>query len=136
MIFFLFDVLQCWFIFEFDKCGKPPPCPLRDAGAVCLLSTTIQRIVKMNPPMSSPTGSQNRSELKQPSPSGFDGTSETRNECLGSMSVDAALSKPFPPFAQQELVKEPYEDDMRRDDEFKERKASSACGPVIGWKTR
>ncbi|OCB84009.1 hypothetical protein A7U60_g8680 [Sanghuangporus baumii] len=75
----------------------------------------------MSSPLTSPPGSQTRNEQKQPVLLGLNGISEMRDGRVGNMSVDATLAKPFTPFAHQDLIKEPYEDDMRRDDEFKER---------------
>ncbi|KAL5523129.1 hypothetical protein ACEPAF_1396 [Sanghuangporus sanghuang] len=74
----------------------------------------------MSSPLTSPPGSQTRNEQKQPVLLGLNGISEMRDGRVGNMSVDATLAKPFTPFAHQDLIKEPYEDDMRRDDEFKE----------------
>ncbi|KAL5499008.1 hypothetical protein ACEPAH_1526 [Sanghuangporus vaninii] len=74
----------------------------------------------MSSPLTSPPGSQARNEQKQPVSLGLNGISEMRDGRVGNMSVDATLAKPFMPFAHQDLIKEPYEDDMRRDDEFKE----------------
>ncbi|KAL5481032.1 hypothetical protein ACEPAI_9973 [Sanghuangporus weigelae] len=74
----------------------------------------------MSSPLTSPPGSQTRNEHKQPVPLGPNSVTEMRDGRVGNMSVDATLAKPFMSFAHQDLIKEPYEDDMRRDDEFKE----------------
>ncbi|EJC99261.1 uncharacterized protein FOMMEDRAFT_160864 [Fomitiporia mediterranea MF3/22] len=76
-----------------------------------------------SPQSSSATGQMNREQSKTASRDSGDQPSK-QDDRIGNVGtgVDAALAEPFPPFARQEVLENPFEDESRRDMEFQERK--------------